>query len=232
MPVRPLIRYEPSPLLARLYQRFFDRIDVDESWARAVREAEQRGTVVYVLRNLSFVDFFALDYLTKRLELPEVRFANDLGLWVLEPMGRGWLERAPAPDRRPGRRGPPADHLDRRLRGALLEAPRAPPRARAERGALPLRAVAPFVRPRGPAAGHHGGRRLDSHALRPPARAGQAHPPRAPGLRVVGAAGRAAAERGRRHLRPARVAGEPPHHRAVSRRPAATSRCAPGSRWT
>jgi glycerol-3-phosphate O-acyltransferase len=88
---RPLIRYEPSPLLAWLYHRFFEHIEVDESWARAVRDADARGTVVYVLRNLSFVDFFALDYLTKRLDLPQVRFANDLGLWILEPMGRGWL---------------------------------------------------------------------------------------------------------------------------------------------
>ena len=88
---RPLVRYEPNPLLAWLYDRFFEHIEVDEAWARAVREADARGTVVYVLRNLSFVDFFALDYLTKRLELPQVRFANDLGLWILEPMGRGWL---------------------------------------------------------------------------------------------------------------------------------------------
>ncbi len=88
---RPLVRYEPSPLLAWLYHRFFEHIEVDEAWARAVRGADERGTVVYVLRNLSFVDFFALDYLTKRLELPQVRFANDLGLWILEPMGRGWL---------------------------------------------------------------------------------------------------------------------------------------------
>ena len=85
---RPLLRYEPNPLLAWAYQRFFDHIEVDEAWARAVREADARGTVVYVLRNLSFVDFFALDYLTKKLGLPEVRFANDLGLWILEPMGR------------------------------------------------------------------------------------------------------------------------------------------------
>jgi glycerol-3-phosphate O-acyltransferase len=79
-------------MLAWLYQRFFDHIEVDEAWAAAVRDADARGTVVYALRNLSFVDFFALDYLTKRHALPQVRFANDLGLWVLEPMGRGWLQ--------------------------------------------------------------------------------------------------------------------------------------------
>ncbi len=88
---RPLVSYDPNPLLAWIYSRFFESIEVDEAWARAVREADARGTVVYVLRNLSYVDFFALDYLTKRYHLPQIRFANDLGLWLLEPMGRGWL---------------------------------------------------------------------------------------------------------------------------------------------
>jgi glycerol-3-phosphate O-acyltransferase len=88
---RPLAPYEPNPVLARVYRRFFESIEVDDAWARAVRAADANGTVVYVLRNLSFVDFLALDYLTKRHRLPRIRFANDLGLWVLEPMGRGWL---------------------------------------------------------------------------------------------------------------------------------------------
>jgi glycerol-3-phosphate O-acyltransferase len=88
---RSLPSYEPNPLLAWVYQRFFESIEVDDAWAQAVRDADARGTVVYVLRNLSFVDFFALDYLTKRYHLPKIQFASDLGLWVLEPMGRGWL---------------------------------------------------------------------------------------------------------------------------------------------
>jgi glycerol-3-phosphate O-acyltransferase len=83
--------YAPNPALAWIYQRFFEHIEVDQAWAGRVREADARGTVLYVLRNLSFVDFLALDYLTKSLRLPQVKFANDLGLWVLEPMGRGWL---------------------------------------------------------------------------------------------------------------------------------------------
>src|SRR6476620_9390052 len=89
---RTLESYAPNPALAWIYHRFFEHIEVDQAWAGRVREADARGTVVYVLRNLSFVDFFALDYLTKRHDLPQVRFANDLGLWVLEPMGRGWLQ--------------------------------------------------------------------------------------------------------------------------------------------
>jgi glycerol-3-phosphate O-acyltransferase len=83
--------YEPNPLLAYVYRRFFEHIHVDEAWIAAVREAASRGSVVYILRNLSFLDFLALDHLTKRHGLPRIRFANDLGLWLLEPMGKGWF---------------------------------------------------------------------------------------------------------------------------------------------
>jgi glycerol-3-phosphate O-acyltransferase len=86
-----LVAYDPNPLLARLYRSLFDHIQVDEAWLRAVRDAQARGTVVYILRNLSVVDFLALDYLTKRHDLPRIRFANDLGLYVLEPLRQGWL---------------------------------------------------------------------------------------------------------------------------------------------
>src|SRR5688572_17551272 len=83
--------YRPNPVLQALYQRFFSQIQVDHAWVARVRELAAQGTVVYVLRNLNFVDFFALDHLTKQFDLPEIRFANDLGLWVLNPMGKGWL---------------------------------------------------------------------------------------------------------------------------------------------
>ncbi|HEX2882038.1 MAG TPA: 1-acyl-sn-glycerol-3-phosphate acyltransferase [Polyangiaceae bacterium] len=89
---RPLTRtYEPNPLLEAVYRRFFDNIQVDESWIKAVRDLSGRGHVVYILPNLNFIDFFALDHLTKRYALPRIRFANDLGLWILAPMGKGWL---------------------------------------------------------------------------------------------------------------------------------------------
>lgn len=83
--------YEPNPVLRAVYQRVFDKIHVDEAWVREVRALSERGSIVYVLRNLNFIDFFALDYLTKRYQLPQVRFVNDLGLWILNPMGKGWL---------------------------------------------------------------------------------------------------------------------------------------------
>jgi glycerol-3-phosphate O-acyltransferase len=92
MPERELTRtYEPNPALRAIYRRFFDKIQVDDAWVSAVRDLARRGEVVYVLRNLNFIDFFALDYLTKRYRLPQVRFVNDLGLWILNPMGKGWL---------------------------------------------------------------------------------------------------------------------------------------------
>jgi glycerol-3-phosphate O-acyltransferase len=83
--------YVPNPILRALYRRFFDKIQVDEAWVREVRALSERGSIVYVLRSLNFIDFFALDYLTKRYQLPQIRFVNDLGLWILNPMGKGWL---------------------------------------------------------------------------------------------------------------------------------------------
>ena len=77
--------YTPNPALRWIYARFFEHIEVDQAWAKQVRAAESRGTVLYLLRNLSFVDFLALDYLTKKLSLPQIKFANDLGLGLLEP---------------------------------------------------------------------------------------------------------------------------------------------------
>jgi glycerol-3-phosphate O-acyltransferase len=92
MPERELTRtYEPNPALRAIYRRFFDKIQVDDAWVSAVRDLARRGEVVYVLRSLNFIDFFALDYLTKRYRLPQVRFVNDLGLWILNPMGKGWM---------------------------------------------------------------------------------------------------------------------------------------------
>ncbi len=92
MPKRELTQpYKPNPALGALYRRFFDRIQVDEAWVAEVRRLAAQGSVVYVLRNLNFIDFLALDYLTKRFDLPEIGFANDLGLWILNPMGKGWL---------------------------------------------------------------------------------------------------------------------------------------------
>ena len=87
----PLVPYEPNPRAGWFTERFFQHIDVDAAWVERIRQAATVGPVVYILRNLSVVDFFALDYLTKRYDLPRIRFVNDLGLFVFEPMRGGVL---------------------------------------------------------------------------------------------------------------------------------------------
>ena len=81
--------YSPNAILRWLYRRFFAHIRVDEKWSRGVRDAASKGVVVYVMRSLSFLDFICLDFLLKKFGLPLVRFVNDLGLWILEPFGKG-----------------------------------------------------------------------------------------------------------------------------------------------
>ncbi len=84
--------YRPHPALRALWTPFFDRIGLDEQWVETVRSYAAQGTVVYILRNLNLIDFLALDHLTKRYRLPQVRFVNDLGLGVFNPrMGGGLL---------------------------------------------------------------------------------------------------------------------------------------------
>ncbi|MCH2109691.1 MAG: hypothetical protein MK135_10195, partial [Polyangiaceae bacterium] len=83
-PTRP---YAPNAALRSLYKKYFERIRVDPAWAEKVRELSRHGSVLYVLPNLNWLDFVALDYLTKRHDLPPLLFANDLGLWLLNPQG-------------------------------------------------------------------------------------------------------------------------------------------------
>ncbi|MEQ9324544.1 MAG: 1-acyl-sn-glycerol-3-phosphate acyltransferase [Polyangiaceae bacterium] len=64
--------------LRRLSERFLAKIEVDDAWREAVSAAHERGPVVYVVRNVSVRDYLALDHLTRRLDLPEVGFANEI----------------------------------------------------------------------------------------------------------------------------------------------------------
>jgi glycerol-3-phosphate O-acyltransferase len=77
--------------LARAYARFFEQIPVDPAWERTVRRAAERGAVVYVLRNASLVDYLALEHLTRRLGLPRIGFANELGRAIEPVSGRALL---------------------------------------------------------------------------------------------------------------------------------------------
>ena len=56
-------KFEPNPALRVLYSWFFDAIQVDDGWVRAVRDLSRQGSVVYVLRNLNPVDLMNKKYL-------------------------------------------------------------------------------------------------------------------------------------------------------------------------
>lgn len=82
-------RYEPSALWRSLYERLFAHIAVEPGWADEVRAASERGHVIYIGRAQSYLDFLGLDQLVKRHGLPPIAFANELGMSIFEPFGRG-----------------------------------------------------------------------------------------------------------------------------------------------
>ncbi len=87
-----LPHFGPRAAFARILRRFLEPLPLDRAWAHRLRQAHEQGSVVYVLRDLSFVDFFALDHLIQRLGLPPLGFGNDLGPWVFEPnWGSPWV---------------------------------------------------------------------------------------------------------------------------------------------
>jgi glycerol-3-phosphate O-acyltransferase len=85
---RPIV-YRPSPMWQRIYRAFFSSVQIDATWASRVREASKDGQVVYVGRAVSFLDFLAIDFLTKEHDLPKIQFTNDLGMSIVEPFDRG-----------------------------------------------------------------------------------------------------------------------------------------------
>src|SRR5262245_16329742 len=94
--------YEPNPALRVLNRWFFDKIQVQEAWADQVRELSGRGTVVYILRSLNLLDYLALDHLTKRFELPRIRYVNDLRMGAMGATGRTLAHAIPLLTRTPG----------------------------------------------------------------------------------------------------------------------------------
>ena len=65
-------------MLSVALRPLFRRIKIDDAWHGAVRAVAARGPVVYVLRNVSLLDYLALDHLTRRFDLPRIGFVNEL----------------------------------------------------------------------------------------------------------------------------------------------------------
>lgn len=83
--------YQPNPLLRFAFDRLFSNIELEHGWLATQQKLATNSCVVHVLQSLNFVEFLALDHVTKRHSLPRIRFVSDLGLWILNPMGKGWL---------------------------------------------------------------------------------------------------------------------------------------------
>ncbi|MBL8683167.1 MAG: 1-acyl-sn-glycerol-3-phosphate acyltransferase [Myxococcales bacterium] len=84
-----LVPRPTSFVLAWFYGAVFSKVAVDPEWVRELRALSDRGSVVYVLRSRSYLDFFALSYFVDRFALPTIAFVMHLGLWLLEPLLRG-----------------------------------------------------------------------------------------------------------------------------------------------
>lgn len=66
-------------------RRLFGRAVVNERLVEKVRDLAERGTVVYVLRHHSFVDFFMINFILRREDLPLPVFANGISSRALAP---------------------------------------------------------------------------------------------------------------------------------------------------
>lgn len=69
-----------------LCQRLFDSIRIAPSTVEHVQELARRGTVVYIMRQRSWVDFVLVTYVLWREGLPAPEFVNDLSLAWLRPL--------------------------------------------------------------------------------------------------------------------------------------------------
>ena len=93
-------------LFFRLFaRRFFRDFDLDDATVARLRELEQRGAVVYVMRYASRLDYFLFNTLFRREGLRLSGFANGIRFWYYRPL-RDALRtlRAPAARRAAGRR--------------------------------------------------------------------------------------------------------------------------------
>ncbi len=70
-------------------RRYFRHLDLDPSTTRALRELEERGAVVYVMRYASRLDYFLFNTLFARRGLRLSAFANGLSFYYYQPLWSG-----------------------------------------------------------------------------------------------------------------------------------------------
>jgi glycerol-3-phosphate O-acyltransferase len=72
--------------LQRFAERFFRHFGLDEETVERLRELERRGTVVYVMRYASRLDYFLFNFLFLREGLRLSSFANGIRFWYYRPV--------------------------------------------------------------------------------------------------------------------------------------------------
>lgn len=103
-------------------RRLTDHVHVDAGGMAQLKRLAERGTVVYVLRNRSLLDYCLINWLLLREGLPLARFANGVTTWWFRPLAQmvQRLARALSPASWLSRRARRAN--DRALAGELLAA--------------------------------------------------------------------------------------------------------------
>jgi len=86
-PHRSAMRRRFGVLAELVGRRLFEKTVVNESLVEKIRDLSQRGTVIYVLRHRSFVDYFMVNWVLRREGLPLPVFANGVSSVALAPIG-------------------------------------------------------------------------------------------------------------------------------------------------
>ena len=80
----------PGPVLRWFHRRFFREIAFPQELSDKISAAAQRGTVVYVCRTLSYIDYMYFGYALLLHGLPLSRFANGVKTLLMQPFSRVW----------------------------------------------------------------------------------------------------------------------------------------------
>jgi glycerol-3-phosphate O-acyltransferase len=78
----------PGPVLRWFFGRFFKEIAFPQEGADKIRRAAERGTVVYVCKTLSYIDYLYFSYAFLKYALPLSRFANGVKTLMMQPLGK------------------------------------------------------------------------------------------------------------------------------------------------
>jgi glycerol-3-phosphate O-acyltransferase len=78
----------PGPVLRWFFGRFFRFIPFPDAAVARIKQAAEHGTVVYVCRNLSLIDYLYFTFAFISHGLPLARFANGMKMLLLMPLGR------------------------------------------------------------------------------------------------------------------------------------------------